>query len=135
MKSWRFIFITLPLTVSHVAPSGVMACPFKLTSDGHEMHFGTNHLGHFLLVKELLPVLKDTGAKAGSNSRVVVLSSAAHFNTYKKQQGGPIRFDKIDSPEGYDLWGAYVSVLKGGGGCQSWTCQGRPSPAYIKELD
>ena len=97
--------------------AGVMACPFQLTSDGHEMQFGTNHLGHFLLVKELLPVLKDTGNKAASNSRVVVLSSSAHFNNYKKQHGGPIRFDNIDSPEKYHVWAAYVSVMGGSGDC------------------
>ena len=88
-----------------------MACPFQLTSDGHEMQFGTNHLGHFLLVKELLPVMKDTGDKAGTNSRVVVLSSAAHFFPYKEHQGGPIRLDNIDSPKGYDSWAAYVSAV------------------------
>lgn len=38
-----------------------MACPYMKTKDGHEMQYGTNHLGHFALVKELLPVLSDTG--------------------------------------------------------------------------
>eukprot|EP00879_Flechtneria_rotunda_P021713 GHRR01022894.1.p1 GENE.GHRR01022894.1~~GHRR01022894.1.p1 ORF type:complete len:326 (+),score=65.89 GHRR01022894.1:1058-2035(+) len=90
-----------------ICNAGVMACPFMTTTDGHEMQFGTNHLGHFLLVNELLPVLKETGKTAGQNSRVVVLSSAAHFGSYKPKEGGPIQWDNLDSPEGYNEWGAY----------------------------
>eukprot|EP00882_Tetradesmus_deserticola_P018942 GHRQ01020367.1.p1 GENE.GHRQ01020367.1~~GHRQ01020367.1.p1 ORF type:complete len:265 (-),score=35.97 GHRQ01020367.1:103-897(-) len=92
--------------------AGVMACPYTLSAEKHEMQFATNHLGHFLLTTELLPVLISTAKQAGSHSRVVVLSSSAHFNPYKKQAGGPIRFDAIDSPEGYDVWGAYVSCSR-----------------------
>jgi NAD(P)-dependent dehydrogenase (short-subunit alcohol dehydrogenase family) len=61
-----------------LANAGVMMCPFSLTADGHEMQFGTNHLGHFVLVSELLPVLKKTGTR-DEPARVVVLSSASHF--------------------------------------------------------
>ena len=43
-----------------------------LTEDGFEVHFGINHLGHFLLTRELFPNL-------GSGSRVVALASAMHF--------------------------------------------------------
>lgn len=43
------------------------------TEDGHELQFGTNHLGHFLLTKELLSILEKT-----SESRIIVLSSLAH---------------------------------------------------------
>ncbi len=44
------------------------------TKDGFESHFGTNHLGHFLFVTRLLPLLE----KAGT-SRVVLVSSKAHY--------------------------------------------------------
>lgn len=54
-----------------IANAGVMNCPFGLTQDGFETHFGTNHLGHFVLVNRLLPLTKDGG-------RIVVLSSSAH---------------------------------------------------------
>jgi NAD(P)-dependent dehydrogenase (short-subunit alcohol dehydrogenase family) len=54
-----------------VANAGVMNLPFGRTVDGFETHFATNHLGHFLLVNMLVPVIGDGG-------RVVVLSSAAH---------------------------------------------------------
>jgi NAD(P)-dependent dehydrogenase (short-subunit alcohol dehydrogenase family) len=45
------------------------------TKQGFEMTFGTNHLGHFLLVTQLLPLLR----KANKPSRIVVVSSKAHF--------------------------------------------------------
>ncbi len=43
-----------------------------LTEDGFEVHFGINHLGHFLLTRELVPHLSAEG-------RVVSLTSAMHF--------------------------------------------------------
>lgn len=53
--------------------AGIMMCPFAETADGHEIQFGTNHLGHFALTGYLLPLLKKTPC-----SRIVVLSSMAH---------------------------------------------------------
>ena len=53
--------------------AGVMACPYGTTSDGFELQFGTNHLGHFLLANLLLPALV-----AAAPSRVVSLSSRGH---------------------------------------------------------
>ena len=54
-----------------ICNAGVMACPRGLTADGFETQFATNHLGHFLLVNRLLPLLRE-------GSRVVVLSSDGH---------------------------------------------------------
>lgn len=54
-----------------IANAGVMACPQGKTADGFETQFGTNHLGHFVLVNKLVPLLK-------SGSRIVTLSSAGH---------------------------------------------------------
>ena len=56
-----------------IANAGIMAVPFGRTDDGYELHLGTNHLGHFVLVGRLLPVLV-----ASAPSRVVVLSSGGH---------------------------------------------------------
>ncbi|MEL7446841.1 MAG: SDR family NAD(P)-dependent oxidoreductase [Pseudomonadota bacterium] len=53
--------------------AGVMACPMTTTADGFEMQFGTNHLGHFVLTKHLMPLLE-----AGSDKRIVNLSSRGH---------------------------------------------------------
>ena len=49
--------------------AGVMAVPLSRTTEGFELQFGTNHLGHFALTNLLLPQLTD---------RVVCLSSTAH---------------------------------------------------------
>jgi len=49
--------------------AGVMATPEGRTIDGHETQFGVDHLGHFLLVRGLLPLLR---------GRVVCVSSAGH---------------------------------------------------------
>ncbi len=56
-----------------VANAGVMSCPEGRTEDGFETQFGTNHLGHFVLVNRLVPLLI-----AGAPSRVVCLSSSGH---------------------------------------------------------
>lgn len=57
--------------------AGVMACPHAQTADGFEMQFGTNHLGHFLLTKELMPLVEQAAA-GGSDARIVNLSSRGH---------------------------------------------------------
>lgn len=57
--------------------AGVMACPQGQTADGFEMQFGTNHLGHFVLTKELMPLVEKAAAQ-GSDARIVNLSSRGH---------------------------------------------------------
>jgi NAD(P)-dependent dehydrogenase (short-subunit alcohol dehydrogenase family) len=54
-----------------VANAGVMATPFGHTADGFETQFGTNHLGHFVLVNRLAPLLRAGG-------RFISLSSGGH---------------------------------------------------------
>ncbi len=54
-----------------IANAGVMACPFGKTEDGFETQFGTNHLGHFVFVNRIAPLLKSGG-------RLVNLSSSGH---------------------------------------------------------
>jgi len=55
--------------------AGVMALPPGLTKDGYEIQFGTNHVGHALLVKLLLPTLLRTAGNPDSDVRVVMLTS------------------------------------------------------------
>lgn len=80
-----------------VNSAGIMAVP-ELTRDrrGYEIQFATNHLGHFQLVRELLPALRAAGA-----ARVVSVSSLGH-------RFSPVRFDDPHFLIGaYDTWAAY----------------------------
>ena len=76
--------------------AAVMACPFEHTQDGHELQFGTNHLGHFCLFNELLPALQEA-----EGARVVCLSSTGHFRS-------PVVFEDINFEQReYDPWASY----------------------------
>jgi NAD(P)-dependent dehydrogenase (short-subunit alcohol dehydrogenase family) len=54
-----------------IANAGVMACPKGVTADGFETQFGTNHLGHFVLINRIAELLTP-------GSRLVNLASAGH---------------------------------------------------------
>jgi NAD(P)-dependent dehydrogenase (short-subunit alcohol dehydrogenase family) len=54
-----------------IANAGVMATPFGYTADGFETQFGTNHLGHFVFVNRIAPLLPSGG-------RLVSLASSGH---------------------------------------------------------
>jgi NAD(P)-dependent dehydrogenase (short-subunit alcohol dehydrogenase family) len=55
-----------------IANAGIMACPQGKTADGFETQFGTNHLGHFVLVNRIAGLLRPGG-------RLVNLSSGGHL--------------------------------------------------------
>lgn len=54
-----------------IANAGVMATPFGHTADGFETQFGINHLGHFVFVNRIAPLIRAGG-------RLINLSSAGH---------------------------------------------------------
>ena len=54
-----------------IANAGVMATPFGHTVDGFETQFGTNHLGHFVLINRIAPLMR-------AGSRLINLASAGH---------------------------------------------------------
>src|SRR5271170_6933000 len=54
-----------------IANAGVMATPFGHTADGFETQFGTNHLGHFVLINRIAALIRDGG-------RLINLSSLGH---------------------------------------------------------
>lgn len=71
--------------------AGIMACPPALTKDGYETQFGTNHMGHALFTKLLLPTLQRMAKEPGSDVRIINLSSIGH----NLAPNGGIIFDKL----------------------------------------
>lgn len=74
-----------------VLNAGVMSLPPGETDLGHEIQLGTNHTGHFLLTRLLLPTLLRTAEDPAADVRVVSLSSIGHnlapdFETILDQQ-------------------------------------------------
>lgn len=73
--------------------AGILGVPQGQSPDGFELHFATNHLGHFALTNLLLPRLTD---------RVVVVSSQSH-------RSGVLDLDDLDwARRGYSPYGAYA---------------------------
>ncbi|CAG9236138.1 Short-chain dehydrogenase [Paraburkholderia caribensis] len=78
---------SLDLLINNAA---VMTPPKRqVTSDGFELQFGTNYLGHFALTAQLLPLLRK-----GNKPRVVSLSSVA-------ARSGTITFDDLQAERNY----------------------------------
>jgi NAD(P)-dependent dehydrogenase (short-subunit alcohol dehydrogenase family) len=77
-----------------IANAGIMGPPFGHTKDGFELQFGTNVLGHFVLINRLAPLMT-------AGSRLIMLSSNGH------------RFADVDLDDPnfvhtpYDPWVAY----------------------------
>jgi NAD(P)-dependent dehydrogenase (short-subunit alcohol dehydrogenase family) len=85
--------LSLDLLINNAA---VMAPPRReTTSDGFELQFGTNHLGHFALTAQLLPLLR-----AARRARVVNVSSVA-------ARSGAIDFDDLQAEHRYGPMAVY----------------------------
>ncbi|MEX1295348.1 MAG: oxidoreductase [Candidatus Limnocylindrales bacterium] len=76
--------------------AGLMATPAGQTADGFELQVGTNHLGHFVLTHELMPLLE-----AADGARVVTVTSVARV------QGRSLSVESTQLGEAYDPWKAY----------------------------
>jgi NAD(P)-dependent dehydrogenase (short-subunit alcohol dehydrogenase family) len=76
--------------------AGIMGGPYRRTRDGFELQFGTNHLGHFALTGQVLPLLL-----AVPGARVVTVSSNMH------RLGRVVWDDPNYSFSRYTPWGAY----------------------------
>jgi NAD(P)-dependent dehydrogenase (short-subunit alcohol dehydrogenase family) len=58
--------------------AGIMGVDSGMTKEGYEVHFGVNHMGTVLLTRSLLPLLEKTADQAGSDVRIVNVSSTAN---------------------------------------------------------
>ena len=96
-----------------VCCAGVIMQPYELSRDGHEMHFAVNHLGHFLLVNQLVGELIRTAASSGIQGRIVNAASNMHHFTYRVKRGTAkpsrgIDFVNLDEERGYNATNAYA---------------------------
>ncbi|OMH84019.1 Short-chain dehydrogenase TIC 32, chloroplastic [Zancudomyces culisetae] len=70
--------------------AGLAGSPYNTTTEGIEIHFGTNHIGHFILTNGLLDMLKTTSIEfadgINNNPRIIIVASAVHYDvTYDKE--------------------------------------------------
>lgn len=84
--------------------AGVMVPPFGLTVDGLETQIGTNHFGHFLLTKLMMPGLEAAVTTRGV-ATVVAVSSAGHYDSYP--EGIRDSIESINDESSYDRVKAY----------------------------
>jgi protochlorophyllide reductase len=75
--------------------AGLMAVDHELTADGFEMQLGVNHLGHFVLTAELLPLMVRT-----PGSRIASMASMGH-------RAGRMHFDDLMFEKRYHRWPPY----------------------------
>ncbi len=87
--------------------AGVMALKDEATADGFDVQMQVNHLSHFLLTKELMPLLEKAAGAAGE-ARIVNHSSIARMNPSKK-----LKAEYLEK-RGGNLGGNGSSMLFGG---------------------
>ncbi len=85
-----------------ITNAGIMSLPELELVNGIEKQFAVNHLGHFILINQLMETVL-----AAPQGRFTILSSLAH----RSAKNG-IEFDNLDGSQHYDPWDAYgVSKL------------------------
>ncbi|XXH00481.1 hypothetical protein Hte_006827 [Hypoxylon texense] len=84
-----------------LANAGIMAKPAGLSADGYEVHFATNHMGHALLTKKLLPLLEQTADLPGADVRVVYTTSLGWRN-------GTLDFPRLKTTQESPILGRWV---------------------------
>lgn len=93
----RQLKYTVPKIDTLINNAGVFTSTWQTTEEGFELQFGVNHLGHFLLTHELLPLLQKS-----DYPKVINVSSAAYLQ-------GKMDFDTLqDKPSSYKGLMAYA---------------------------
>lgn len=78
--------------------AGISEKPPALSEDGYEIHIATNHLGHAMLIRQLMPVMLKTTKLPDADVRIVILSSRGWWFHPK----GGIQFSRLNSKQ--DGW-------------------------------
>ena len=96
VKSFTSSFIEKNLSLNIlINNAGIMACPESKTDNGWDLQFATNHIGHFVLTRELIECMDKT-----NGARVINLSSTAH-------KFSAICWDDIHFSSSYEKWVSY----------------------------
>jgi NAD(P)-dependent dehydrogenase (short-subunit alcohol dehydrogenase family) len=82
--------------------AGIIAKPPSLSVDGYEIQFATNHLGHAMLTRKLLPYLLKAAEEPGSDVRVV--SNTSDGYEFHRMIKGGISFTDLDSGSTMNKW-------------------------------
>lgn len=83
--------------------AGIMQTPPGLSKDGYEIQFAINHLGHAMLIQELLPILLKTTNLPGSDVRIVSNTSMG----WKSHPMGGVQFGKLKTTQ-EGIMGSYI---------------------------
>ena len=108
-----------------VANAGNMLMEPTLTEDGFPVEFQTNHVGHALLIKILIPLLNKT-AEAGGDVRIVNLSSRA----YQQTPVGGIDFETLRTDQ--TKLGSFMNSINPG---YAWARYGQSKLANMLYAD
>ncbi|KAJ3067103.1 hypothetical protein HDU98_009686 [Podochytrium sp. JEL0797] len=103
-----------------VCNAGIVTDGYAQSADGYELTFATNHLGHFLLIQLLLPLLEQTQQTTGRKPHVVLVSSFAHhlrflsssFITNHSLRVSDTNLASVmmrQKPDGYGWWPFWLS--------------------------
>jgi NAD(P)-dependent dehydrogenase (short-subunit alcohol dehydrogenase family) len=82
--------------------AGIIAKPPTLSVDGYEIQFATNHLGHAMLTKQLLPYLLEAAKAPDSDVRVIANTSDG-YEFHRLIKGG-IAFDELEKGSTMNRW-------------------------------
>jgi NAD(P)-dependent dehydrogenase (short-subunit alcohol dehydrogenase family) len=82
--------------------AGIIAKPPLLSADGYEIQFATNHLGHAMLTKKLLPFLLNTANDPDSDVRII--SNTSDGYEFHRMIKGGISFSDLDSGSTMNKW-------------------------------
>ncbi|KAH9916819.1 NAD-P-binding protein [Fomitopsis serialis] len=74
-----------------VSKRAFMMCPYQKTNHGIQDVVMINHIGHFVFIKTLLPILKNTASEPNSDVRIVVVSSDGY-----EAVRHPVKFETIE---------------------------------------
>lgn len=75
--------------------AGIAAMPPALSKDGYEIQFATNHLGHAMVTKQLLPYLTAAASESASDVRIINISSDG-YELHQLIKGG-IEFKELEA--------------------------------------